>query len=104
MSGVDERGEAVAPAVEQGRGPADATDGAPDFRGPFFSSKVAAAYVGNKSIKAFYVWANSHGLVRRSNGSIAKVDLDRVLRRKRARRVMHPASLANLRKRRQAAS
>jgi len=100
MSLVDERGEASAPAVEHGGRPADAADRVPDFRGPFFSTKVAAAYVGNKSIKAFYVWANSHGIVRRNNGTIVKADLDRVLRRKRKRRTMHPASLLNLRKRR----
>lgn len=69
------------------------------FRGPFFSSREAAAYIPCKSLKAFYEWCRRHGLLRRANGSIAKVDLDRELRRRRRRRPMAAASLANLRRR-----
>lgn len=73
---------------------------APDpFRGPWFDAKTAAAYVPCKSVKAWYVWRRRHGIVMRNNGTVHKADLDRVLRRRKPRRVMHPASLANLRKR-----
>jgi hypothetical protein len=70
-----------------------------DFRGPWFNSRTAAAYVPCKSVKAFYMWRRRHGVVARANGSVAKADLDRVLALHRRPRVMSPASLANLRKR-----
>lgn len=72
------------------------------FRGPWFSSREAAAYIPCKSLNAFYQWCHRWGVKRRANGSVHKADLDRVLNRRRARRQMAPASLANLRKRRTA--
>jgi len=79
---------------------------APDpFRGPWFDARTAAAYIpctakgGGISMRAWHAWKRRHGLIPRSNGSVAKADLDRILRRRRPRRVMHPASLANLQKR-----
>lgn len=69
----------------------------PDFNRPWFNSRTAAAYVPCKSVKAFYEWCRRHFIVRRSNGSVAKADLDRALKAKRPRRVMNPNSLANLR-------
>jgi len=75
------------------------------FRGPWFDSKTAAAYIpctdrrGGISVKAWYAWRRRHGVIPRANGSVAKADLDRILRRRKPRRVMHPASLANLQKR-----
>jgi hypothetical protein len=74
------------------------------FRGPYFDAKTAAAYVpckskdGSISVKAWYAWRRRKGILPRNNGSVLKADLDRVLRRRKPRRVMHPASLANLRK------
>jgi len=68
------------------------------FRGPWFNAKTAAAYVPCKTVKAWYAWRRRHGIIARANGSVAKADLDRVLRRRKPRRLMHPASLANLRK------
>jgi hypothetical protein len=67
------------------------------FRGPWFSPAEAAAYVCSKSVKAFSEWKRRKGIVSRSNGSVAKTDLDRVLRRKKTRKPMAAASLANLR-------
>lgn len=67
------------------------------FRGPWFSSAEAAAYVGSKSVKGFYEWRRRKHIVPRSNGSVAKADLDRVLRARKPKRVMSPVSLANLR-------
>lgn len=96
---VEQRREPVPPAVEDQGRPADAANRAPDFSLPFFSSRTAAAYVCSKSLRGFYEWCRRHGIIRRANGSIAKVELDRVLRRKRAKRVMAATSLANLRKR-----
>ncbi len=67
-----------------------------DFRGPWFSTATAARYVCSKNPKAFREWRRRHGFIPRANGSVAKADLDRVLRRRKPRRVMHAASLANL--------
>jgi hypothetical protein len=67
------------------------------FAGPWFTARAAAAYVPCKTVKAWYVWRKRHGIIARANGSVAKADLDRILRRRKPRRVMHPASLANLR-------
>jgi len=76
------------------------------FAGPWFDAKTAAAYIPCKtkdgegiSVKAWHVWKRRHGIVARANGSVLKADLDRVLRRRKPRRVMHAASLANLQKR-----
>ena len=69
------------------------------FAGPWFDAKTAAAYVPCKTVKAWYAWRRRHGIVARANGSVAKADLDRILRRRKPRRIMHAASLANLHKR-----
>ena len=69
------------------------------FAGPWFDSKTAAAYVPCRTLKAWYAWRRRHGIIKRANGSVAKADLDRVLRRRKPRRLMHPASLANLQRR-----
>lgn len=70
------------------------------FVGPWFTSRIAAAYVGNKSLKAWYSWRDRHGIVTRSNGTVAKRDLDRALKLKKPKRSgLHPHSLANLSKR-----
>jgi hypothetical protein len=69
------------------------------FAGPWFDSKTAAAYVCCKSIEGWYEWKKRHGIVSRSNHTVAKADLDRALKIKRIRR-MHPESLKNLRRRR----
>lgn len=68
------------------------------FAGPWFDATTAAAYVPCKTVKAWYAWRRRHGIISRNNGSVAKADLDRELKRRKPRRVMHPASLANLRK------
>ena len=82
------------------RSEADAAGAAPSFtfRGPWFSTAEAAAYVPCKTVNAFSAWRVRHGIISRSNGSVAKADLDRVLNRRKLRRVS-PASLANLRRR-----
>lgn len=69
-----------------------------DFSGPWFTSKVAAAYVCSKTVRAFYTWRTRHFIVARSNGSVAKADLDRALKARKRKRVMAPASLLNLRR------
>lgn len=71
------------------------------FRGPWFDSRTAAAYVPCRSVKAWYEWRKRHRIVARSNGSVMKADIDRALRMKRIKRSgRHPNSLANLAKRR----
>jgi hypothetical protein len=70
------------------------------FQGPWFSSREAQLYVCCKTLNAWYAWRHRHGVIARANGSVAKADLDRILSRRKPRRIMHPASLANLRKRR----
>lgn len=69
------------------------------FAGPWFDAKTAAAYVPCRSLKAWYIWRRRHGIIPRNNGSVLKRDLDRELQRRKPRRTMHPASLANLRQR-----
>lgn len=64
--------------------------------GPWLTSKEAAAYVGNKSVRAFYTWRRDHGIVQRANHTVAKADLDRVLNRRVPPRRMAAASLRNL--------
>ncbi|HVQ15601.1 MAG TPA: hypothetical protein VMS40_18495 [Vicinamibacterales bacterium] len=69
------------------------------FRGPWFDAKTAALYIPCKSVHAFYDWRKYHGIIARANGSVAKADLDKVLKRPQhanggSRR--NPASLANL--------
>jgi hypothetical protein len=68
------------------------------FRGPWFDSKTAAAYVGCKSINAWYAWRKRHAIVLRGR-LVARADLDRAMRVKRLPRRMAATSLANLRKR-----
>lgn len=81
-----------------------------DFRGPWFDTLTAAAYIPcldrrtrRPSRRAFYEWRRRHGIIARRNGSVAKADLDRVLNRHRRAgaggRGHHVNSLRNLRKR-----
>lgn len=76
-----------------------------EFRGPWFSARTAAKYVpclskrGGISVQGWYAWKRRHGILARNNGSVAKADLDRELRRRKPRRVVHPNSLANLQRR-----
>lgn len=67
------------------------------FKGPWFSSREAQAYIPCKSIQAWYQWRKRHGIIPRANGSVAKADLDRALNVKKPPRRMHPHSVANLR-------
>lgn len=50
------------------------------------------------SLKSTYEWFRSHGIVRASDGTVLRSDLLKAKQRQRTRRVMAPASLANLRK------
>lgn len=68
------------------------------FRGPWFDAKTAAAYIPCRTVKAWYAWRRRHGVIARNNGSVMKADLDRILRRRKPRRVMHVNSLNNLRR------
>jgi transcriptional regulator with XRE-family HTH domain len=66
------------------------------FKGPWFTAAEARAYVCCKTMAAWYVWRNRHGIVPRSNGSVAKADLDHALKFRRKRRIAK-ATLNNLR-------
>ena len=67
-------------------------------------SREACAYVGCKTVKGWYEWRKRHGIVKRTNGTVNKADLDRALKLRTVRAtggtVRHPNSLANLAKRR----
>lgn len=91
--------EASASDTQQALRDRDVADPALDLRGPWFSPAQAARYIPCKTVKAFYEWKRRKGLIARNNGSVAKADIDRILRKRRVRRVMAAASLANLRKR-----
>lgn len=67
------------------------------FAGPWFDAKTAAAYIPCKSVNAWYAWRRRHGIIARNNGSVSKTDLDRELKRRKPRKRMRAASLANLR-------
>jgi hypothetical protein len=70
----------------------------------WFNSEAARAYVGCKTVKAWYAWRKAHGIVKRTNGTVNKADLDRALKvrkdtpRRGGGAAGHPNSLANLRR------
>ncbi len=66
------------------------------FRGPWFDSKTAAAYVRCPNVRAWYEWRKRHRIVVLRRGLVLKADIDRALRAKPKPRVMAEASLANL--------
>lgn len=70
------------------------------YQGPWLTAKAAAAYVGSQSLNAYHVWARRHGIVKRDNGTVARVDLDRALAPKHRRRAasIARASIANLKR------
>lgn len=69
-----------------------------DGRFPFYMDiETAREFIGSKNVKAASQWLRDHGIVRRSNGTVSRLDVQRELQRKRRHR-MHPRSLANLRK------
>lgn len=96
MSGQRTPESLDARVVDEPRTP-DTAERAREFAGPWLGVETAVAYIPCKSRKAFTDWCRHHGVIRRANGSVAKRDVDRVLRRKPRR--MHVNSLANLRKR-----
>jgi len=69
-----------------------------DFSAPWLSTEVAAAYVGCKTVRAFYDWKRRHVSVVSNGRAVSRASLDRALKIKRIRR-MNPVSLANLRRR-----
>jgi len=84
--------EVVTPTAEQGQGPLDRAHRRFEFsfRGPWFTTDEAAAYVGCPTREAFRKWAHRRGivLVERGVGGrllVAKADLDRALRVRQAR-------------------
>lgn len=92
---MNRRLDAIEPVAVTGNEVGQGADQPDDLRGPWFTSQQARRYVGCASLNAWYHWRNNHGIVARSNGTVAKADLDRELR-KRSRRGRHPNSLANL--------
>lgn len=85
----------VQPIAVRGDDLRERADQDDELRGPWFTSRQAMRYIPCASLNAWYHWRKNHGIVARSNGSVAKADLDRELR-KRSRRGRHPHSLANL--------
>lgn len=77
----------------------DRRDGIGQSRRVWLSAQDAAVYVGCKSTRAFYTWRRVKGLMPNGRGFYLRRDLDRAMAIPRKRHVMHPASLANLRKR-----
>lgn len=71
----------------------------PEDFGVWLTSRACLRYIPCPTLNAFYQWCHRYGIVRRANGTVLRRDLDRVLNRKKKRRVMSPASLANLRRR-----
>lgn len=72
----------------------------PDQRfGVWLTAKQAALYVPCQSVKAFYMWRRRHGLVTARDGTVSRLDIDRIKRLRKPSRVMSAQSLVNLRKR-----
>lgn len=94
MNAIDQR-QSIEPRDDTRPREAHARDF--DFSAPFFDSRTAQAYVGNKSRNAWYVWRKAHGIVAFRNGKVSKRDLERALTEPRAARRMAQASLDNLR-------
>lgn len=69
------------------------------MNGPWLTPREGQQYVGCRSIKSYWMWRQRHHIIARSNGTVARRDLDRALRVKRKRHVPHPNSLLNLLKR-----
>lgn len=69
-----------------------------DFSAPWLTNEAAAAYVGCKSVRAFYDWKRRHPSIVTNGRAVSRASLDRALKMKRIRR-MSPESLANLRRR-----
>lgn len=55
--------------------------------------------IPSKNVKSAREWLLRHGIKRRNNGTVSKLDIERELARTKPKREMHPASMANLRKR-----
>lgn len=90
---IDQGAKASAASAQDRVGPLDAS------RQPLYLTFAqAAVYVGAKNVRAFYEWRKRHGVTVEGDGTIARFLLDRVKRRKRQARVMHPNSLAALRR------
>lgn len=70
----------------------------------WMTSRQAMAYVGNRSLKAWYEWRKKHGIVARSNGTVCRRDLDKALARPRKPYTRTAISLANLTRRHGSAS
>lgn len=66
---------------------------------PYLSMADAAAYVGCKSVRAFYEWRKRHGVTRLGDGTIPRLELDRIKKRQPRRRQVNPISLRNLQRR-----
>lgn len=71
------------------------------MNGPWLTPHEGQLYVGCKSIKSFWQWRKRKKIFTRSNGLIAKRDLDRALRIPRKRYIPNARALANLRLRTQ---
>jgi hypothetical protein len=71
---------------------------APDpFHGLFWlTAKQAAIYVCCRNVKSWYQRRKRHGILTRNNGTVNKADLERELKRRKPRRVMHVNSIRNL--------
>lgn len=97
LNTVDARGQ-VNDDVDQRQDQPSQSNVGDDLRGPWFTPTQAARYIPCKTVKAFYSWRKRKGLIARGNGTVAKADIDRILKRRSRRgQHRHPRSLSNLR-------
>lgn len=94
--------EPLAVAGEEKRGVANELREVRGQFGPWLTTRDCVIFIPCKTLGGAYAWLKRHGIRRRSNGSVAKRDLERVLNQPRRRRRMVPAQLDNLRQRRTA--
>lgn len=70
-------------------------------KGPWLKTADCVDLIPSKNVKSAREWLLRHGIKRRNNGTVARVDIERELARRKpkTKRGTHPASLANLAKR-----
>lgn len=77
---------------------ADVLDRAEQFP-LWLTTEEARRFLRRPTVKATYEWLRRHRIVRRNDGTISRLDLQRAGKQPRKKRVMAAASLLNLRKR-----
>lgn len=80
-------------ALQQAERTLNAAHGNPDR--VWITTRESVDVIGCTTLVAAYAWLRRHGIVRRQNGTVSRLDIQRELKRK-SRRGRSPNSRANL--------